>query len=246
MAVQAERAEQENYFIPMLDMVVGVLFIFIILLVFTYTVFKERYEDIQGLQSGTTIMVENFCDSLSDQKVDITCEPGEGRIVFKSDGMFETGKADLTEEGLRVVNLASRQLSNIIFCKATILDKAFDRSLLCRADQDYIKLDVLLIEGHSDTRPYRGSEYREFRNNRDLSSTRSEFFTDALYNNYPEFDRAVNQDCKSIFSHSGYGAKRPLNENCVGNADSACHKQNRRIEMRFIMELEHEPKRICS
>ena len=90
-------------------------------------------------------------------------------------------------------------------------------------------VEAIFIEGHTDTDPVKSDS--EFRDNWDLSTARAIKTYEFLIKCNPELDLIKNHEGESIFSVSGYEAKRPVAPN-----DTEQNKMlNRRIDLRFIM-----------
>jgi flagellar motor protein MotB len=85
-----------------------------------------------------------------------------------------------------------------------------------------------MIEGHTDSAPIAGGD------NLDLSAERSARIFRLFEQDAFELSNFKNKSGKPVLSVSGYGETRPANE-----ADPRAD-ENRRIDIRFIMELPKE------
>lgn len=82
-----------------------------------------------------------------------------------------------------------------------------------------------MIEGHTDSVPIANGD------NLNLSAARSTQILRLFEQDAPELSDFRNKSKKPVLSVSGYGATRPA------NPDDTTAPENRRIDIRFVMEL---------
>lgn len=215
---------ENNFFIPMLDMTVGVLFIFIILMVF----YALRYEEIvikQGLEEDSVKFINNLCDELDLGVVD--CDPLNKKIFLPGDDFFNSREVELNENGLLLAERFAAVVYDATDCY--IYEPRSEREGCTQEANFYI--GEISIDAHADVRPYRG----EYIDNIGLSQRRAFNFFKTLIELEPSFENFLNQKRQPVWKFSGYGATRPLFD-CDFN-DEVCHAKNRRVEITFANEL---------
>lgn len=93
-------------------------------------------------------------------------------------------------------------------------------------------LDTIFIEGHTDNRPYNNAQIK---GNWGLSTFRAISLWQFWSSELPEaerLNRLNNQDGDPLFSVSGYGETRPVNDQQSSEDD---YRLNRRIDIRFTI-----------
>ncbi|MEJ2816409.1 hypothetical protein [Caulobacter sp. CCG-8] len=99
--------EEESYFVSMTDMMVGMIFIFIILLMYYVLQFSttiSRFEDVN--QARAKIAVE-LKEELERRGVAVTIEENSSVLRLKDNVLFDSGQPDVKLEGRpKVVSLA--------------------------------------------------------------------------------------------------------------------------------------------
>ena len=222
----------------MLDMVIGILFIFIILLVVSASSYISTIIELQGLQQGTKVAVENICKDLEKRNIKFDCDPNLAKISFDGDNYFDSGKVILNNQGqANLIKIAST-IRGTVLCDVTHLPLSLKNSMNCDKD-DSISFNAIFIEGHADITPLGSISKQLYGNNLKLSALRAGNFYGRLGDHLPEIEDIKNQDCEPIFAVSGYGDKRPVKgaKNC-DLEDTECLSKNRRIELRFFSELD--------
>lgn len=220
--------EEENYFVSMTDMMVGLIFIFIIMLTFYALQFREETQRLDG--SGTREGVLNALNvRLETVGVDIEIDPETGVARLPERILFDSARAELKADGRRDVEELARALAAILPCHVDNLPRPAD------CPEARHRIESVYIEGHTDADAMAGGG--ALRDNWDLSVARATNTYRELVRAQPVLEtlcvrrRAGEGACQPVLSVSGYGAQRPV---AVG--DGIAQKQkNRRIDIRFIM-----------
>jgi flagellar motor protein MotB len=135
---------------------------------------------------------------------------------LKSDLLFQSGSADISQEGKRQIG----KIAKILVSKLQ--------------EEKYIMaIDTVFIEGHTDNKPISGA-YKNGRSwtNKELSSQRAiNTFSEMNFETNNEILSLRNIKNKSLLSYSGYAETRPL---CFEDSDE-CRNKNRRIEFYFTV-----------
>lgn len=168
-----------------------------------------------------------------DFRVEIDEKTGVIRLPQKE--MFATAEHDLSSDGIDNINKLSKVLGEILPCysKVNPQQKTY-YTLKCKGISEY-KIDAVFIEGHADARPF-SSPY--IKDNQELSTKRALSAYNAITSN-EKINNLKNNNDEFLLSVSGYGDKRPLP--CV-DAQNVCYSKDRRIDLRFVMEIPSEIK----
>ena len=231
-----EAPEEESYFVSMTDIMVGLLFIFIIMLMtfalqYRGTTATLKSADELAMEAKRKLLtdVENY---LQEHGVKVTVDMQQGVIRLPESVLFEKARADLGEGGRRAVGHVAQALAIALPCYVAA------RPPNCTGPRT-AWLDAVFIEGHTDDDPIRGGRFRD---NLELSAVRA-------VNTYRELTEPAaglsdapeqlasgkfltllrNRDQQPVLGFSGYGEQRPITR------DPAAKDQNRRIDLRFLM-----------
>lgn len=241
MATSKARArEEESYFISMTDMMVGLLFIFIIMLMYFALQYKDSDQQLRTADVTRTEILQKLEKSLKDQGVEVQIDTETGVLRLPDDVLFNRGETEPKAEGKAALQELARALEDIIPCYA--FDPSDDRPKRCPAATH--KIELLYIEGHTDST---GIYRPPIRDNWDLSTERAkrtrELLSEPARARDPEVKpilerllSAAPDDPTSapILSHVGQADSRPISR-------TATPDQNRRIDLRIIMAKPKPP-----
>lgn len=239
----------ENYFVSMTDMMVGVLFVFIILLMVFALNFRSQtdisQEQIQKLREAART-ARQIADEVTSQQAEI-----ENKIRKLNDAdrvraeILKRISDELKAQGLSVnvdeVNGVIRLGENAVNFEVNSPD------LSAKAEANVAKIskvladvlpqytsgvqnlpayiDTIFVEGHTDTT---GNDDRNWT----LSTERAVNTYRYLIQIDPSLRRLHNRNGKEIFSVSGYSSTRP-----VPGYDVSDYQVHRRIDLRFVMDV---------
>lgn len=248
--IHAEDGENDSYLASMSDLMVGMLFIFIIMLMAFALNFRQAEDENlrtlddaillleevarknEILEKGRLLVSENQAlrdrmltrmrGSLKEQGVDVSIE--ESGVLRLRDGLpFGSGDADLTGVTLKNAKALARVLELWVPCYSIRPDtQAQD----CPRDSVPV-LEAIFVEGHTDDQPISG----KFRDNWALSTARAANTYEVLKSAAPGLTALRNASGKALFGVSGYGEERPL----VANDSEKNRSLNRRIDIRFLL-----------
>lgn len=155
-------------------------------------------------------------DELIKEDINVDIDKENGNMRLKSDLLFQSGSADISQEGKRQIG----KIAKILVSKLQ--------------EEKYIMaIDTVFIEGHTDNKPI-SSAYKNGRSwtNKELSSQRAiNTFSEMNFETNNEILSLRNIKNKSLLSYSGYAETRPL---CFEDSDE-CRNKNRRIEFYFTV-----------
>ena len=231
-----------NYLAAISDLLLGLIFLFILLLVglaFQYKidveylnaqkkVLEREKERLTGALRARKEFLELVRDELnarnpSGGKAEIDTERG---ILRLPEGMlFDTGSAMLSPAAQDTIAVLAHSLASHLPCYVATSPP---QALECR-DKASVELDTIFIEGHTDRVPINTVAFRD---NWALSLERAKTTYDALLSKQSVLRDFRNDKNERLFTFSAYADTRPRTD--VGN-DLASLRQNRRIDIRFFV-----------
>jgi len=221
--------EEENYFVSMTDMMVGMIFIFIILLMYYALHFRDVTEQLTSADKTRTEILQQLEKSLKEKGVEVTIDTQNGVLRLPDAILFDSGKSELKPEGKVAVEKLAVALQDILPCY-TDLPPGTVRPSTCPPSHHHI--ESVYIEGHTDKD--RLAAIAGLKDNWDLSVVRATNTYRELTSYRPDLTGlcvARGSACAPVLSVSGYGPQRPID---TGTSEAA-KKHNRRIDLRLIM-----------
>jgi flagellar motor protein MotB len=220
-----------DYFASMTDLMLGLVFIFIIMLM----VFALDMRQAEHRMTDTTkkLSEANLArrDLLRDMtrilanKLPVTVDEENGTLQLGGDVLFPRGSADAYPEALGKLQLLGEALAAVLPCYA--VSPPTPAAASCSTHHPG-RLDAVYIEGHTDTTPIHTTR---FQNNWDLSAARASATFSRLVEAFPALGALKNDRQDALIGVSGYGEFRPVDD----SGTEAGMQRNRRIELRFIM-----------
>ena len=247
--------ESVNYFVPMTDMMVGVLFIFILML----TAFALDFRRTTDAQETALKVAQEVASKLDPLKSAVRQQMGlldkaqqdrrellqDIRTQLAAEGLSvqideASGVLRLDEDAVRFLpnhaDLVDRNKDNVGKI-ARVLERVLPKYVSCRGWQtsaclatEYTSLETLFIEGHTDTTGIDD-------NNWVLSTGRAVTTYRELIAVAPSLRLLRNNRDEEVISVSGYSSTRPIDSRAMRDA----WDRNRRIDLRFVME--NDPRR---
>lgn len=249
--------EDENYFISMTDMMVGVLFIFIIMLMVFAFNFRQQTDETKVLtaaQEEQLRRANELARQISDLRSQVAGEITEldradrartellETIQAKLDVVglkvtidSNTGVLRLTEDAIRFASTSST-LDDIamrnVDAVSRVLDDVLPAYAACPAPSPCPRsrthvIETVFIEGHTDRT---GSDSLNWT----LSTERAVNTYRRIVEYFPKLRALKNSSGREVLSVSGYASTRPADE----RAGSDANRANRRIDLRFVMEAD--------
>lgn len=201
-----DEEEQESIFASVVDLMVGVLFVFLLLLTYFALDFKASSEAVAKTQERRADLVQELSARLQEQNIPVTIDARGGVLRLPDRLLFSKGSADLTDAGRSVLTRLGAGLSDLLASYPG-------------------QIETVLIEGHTDGDPLSGAT--RYRDNYELSAARAIATRAALL----AADARLAQSARAVVGVAGYGPDRPL----APETDEAGKSQNRRIELRLIV-----------
>jgi len=261
-------AEGEGYFASVSDLMVGVLFVFLLMM----TVFALNYRDDTARLDATRAEVE----ALKAQNQLIFAKLHEAATALQHElqdreqmraGLLRRLAQRLNSAGISfVVDQESGVLhlsdavpfatgsSDLTLPTAkhtvSVLAKVLADILPCFSHDgtrgvcepgDAAILETVLVEGHTDRQQYQAlsPQQSEAENDR-LSTARALTVFAAIRQSEPSLDALKNPGGQPLLGVSGYGQRRPLPGTEAGSDEALT--RNRRIDLRFVLSARNSEK----
>jgi chemotaxis protein MotB len=224
----------EDYFASMTDLMLGLIFVFIIMLmVFALDMrqAEHRLNDTTSALTETNLARRDLLRDIArllQGKLPVTIDEENGTLQLGGDVLFPKGSAEAYAEALPKLRLLGEALHQVLPCYAVATVAA---SCTTRHQG---RLDAVFIEGHTDTTPIRTTR---FQSNWDLSAARASATFGELVAGFPDLGALKNDRAGALIGVSGYGEFRPVDD----GASPEAMQRNRRIELRFIMATPAAP-----
>lgn len=259
MAVEEEGSTEDgdNYFVSMTDMMVGVLFVFIIMLMVfaldfrTKTEVRDNANDVarevarklETLQKNVKAEIATMDRSqetrrhllatlkteLASDGMDVKVDEANGVLRLTEDAVrFDIGRSVLPERARLNVEKIAQVLDRVIPFYVACQAEAGQSK--CRKQRD-ASIETVFIEGHTDPTGARGADDQS---NWQLSVERSANTYREMVTAAPGLRTLRNTQNEEIISVSGYASTRPID---AGDNREA-YARNRRIDLRFVMEVD--------
>jgi chemotaxis protein MotB len=235
------RDAEDSYLASLSDLIIGVLFVFIILLMafaLNYRVAQtdadvkqqeltKRNQQLSDAHNERKELLERVQKTLRDKGIPVEIDINNGVLRLPESLLFDSGKAELRDTGVEALRIVAQNLSQILPCYAT----SKSPSIKCVATEKKARrLEAIFIEGHTDNVPIHNVSFKD---NWDLSVARAKGTYLALTKGAPELEQMENERAQPLLSFSAYAERRPI----VPNDSDNGRRKNRRIDLRFIMAV---------
>lgn len=220
--------EEESYFISMADMMVGLLFVFIILLLYFALQFQQKSRALSDAGEVRARLLTELQRDIkrTDPTLDVKIDPVTGVLTMPAAILFAKGDDHLSAAGQQAIGIVGSAMERVLPCY-TLPRRTVGCSYVTERS-----IDAIFVEGHTDSDHFAGNG--RMSDNLDLSAFRATNTFRALRGAAPALDSLRNSAGESILSVSGYGEARPVPGNPgVTEADKS---RNRRIDLRFLMD----------
>jgi len=246
---QRDEAE-ESYFVSMTDVMVGLLFIFIIMLMAFALMLKDEQAEtaatradvlesvravqdevsrLRGLENERTEMLRDIESRLDQRGIDVILREGSGVLQLPDELLFASDERTLDADGRTAVGHLADVLDTVLPCYTRVPD-ALEAQATCPGERtSRLRLEAVFLEGHTDKQG--PQDY-----NWDLSADRAINTFRALDAEAAVATNLRNDEGKFLFSVAGYGENRPV----VQGETAEELRRNRRIDLRFVMNLNYE------
>lgn len=231
----AHHEEDEGYFVSMSDMLTGLLFVFVILLLFFALQARQITQELTGANEARKELLAELQERLKREGLQVEIDPVTGVLRLPDEVLFESASPALSQNGVLAVAKVANAMAAVLPCYT----EDHPRLTCPPGKRSIYRIDALFVEGHTDKQRFvRGGRDT----NIDLSTQRAINTYLALLNRQPDLDelqtqyRGLGTDEDRpvpILSVSGYGPKRPIPGH--DTFDPKDLSKNRRIDLRFLM-----------
>ncbi|WP_295531272.1 OmpA family protein [Novosphingobium sp. Chol11] len=230
--------EEESYFVSMSDMLVGLLFVFVILLVYFAITFKQKEDYLVGAGEARKKLLKQLEKDIEQKLpgVDVVINRETGILRLPEEVLFESNEYELSPRGQAAIKTVAAILASRLPCYTKSTEP---NGLQCVGPEESHRIDTLLVEGHTDADPIRGD--LTGLGNLDLSARRATRTYLALTQAQPGLDKLTNGDSvypTPVLGVAGYGPHRPVSDDAGRPLPQNTAPQkalHRRIDLRFIM-----------
>lgn len=218
----------ESYFVSLNDLLVGMLFIFIILLMafaLSYQSAERKLKDELGERTSARAgLLDRLEAALKKEGIPVVVDRKNGVLRLPESTLFPSGSADLDESGRHALQVLATTMAELLPCYS---DARVERKH-CPEGADRI-LEAVYVEGHTDNVPINTARFAD---NWELSSARAirtyNFMADAA----PTLRDIRNASgAATLFGASAYADQRPVRANSTPQGRA----ENRRIDVRFLL-----------
>lgn len=208
----------EHFFTSFTDLLVGVIFLFMLLLmVFALNLKNAAPPKIVSEEIRRDIIVE-VAKRMQQRGMPVAMDLPNGLIRLPESLLFGSGEWKLSEKGEQTVRGLAEVLGEVTPC-------ASQSALPCNWVKQPLYLDSVLVEGHTDKQPFTSPEGY---GNWELSAFRAITVYKAMTETQQALEKSItNTSGQPILGVSAYGERRPVNTSELD--------PNRRIDIRFIM-----------
>lgn len=217
---------EEGYFVSISDLMIGLLFIFIIILMAFAIKYRSAEEELTNNDVIRKLLLEEIQKDLKNNGVVVYVDIGNGVLRLPESLLFPSGTAILSPEGENNVAILAGVLGKILPCYSKT--SSVQEPSSC-SPQTKGKLESVFIEGHTDEVPIHTAKYKS---NWNLAADRALYTYQTLIERQPQLDELVNAASQRLLSVSAYEARRPWIPSPINDEQ---RKQNRRIDLRFLM-----------
>ena len=213
---------EESYFISMTDMMVGLVFVLMVMLVYYALQYHQTTTELTDTKVRRTQLLEHLQARLKAEHLNVVIDTDAGVLRLPEDVLFDKGSDAVKPEGLQ----ALRKVGLAMLAEAPCFTQA-KTPPGCPVTQS--GLESVFVEGHTDSDQMSGA-----RDNWNLSADRAVNTYRALMSQTPALESIRNarlrpSDPQPLFGVSGYGPTRPV----APETSEANKRLNRRIDIRF-------------
>lgn len=216
-----------SYLASASDLMIGLLFVFIILVVVLALEQRRQAIEIEAAKNELRGQADprgkvtgTIGQAMLAAMPTVRIDPVTGVISLPEDVLFPIGRAELGAQGRAALRAAVDGLVEVLPCYVANQKVASG----CAGNRAGHEIDTIYIEGHTDSRPMARGAY----DNTSLSLDRARAVHAALVEQSP-LSGYRNRLAQPLFSFSAYGDKRLLPG--IDPTDA----RNRRVDLRIVL-----------
>lgn len=209
------------------DLMAGLVFIFIITLMIFALTFGRASARLLDAKTARTAILNKLKDRLGKENLVVEIDYDEGILRLTENTInFRRGEWKALPAHWERIDILAKVLSEVLPCFVHDSNGIPCSPKVADSNKYASKIDALLVEGHTDSVRIIGGRLR---NNFELSGARATFVLNRLTESKPALNALENCRGRKILSISGYADLRLLEKD-------PNHANNRRIDLRFLME----------
>jgi flagellar motor protein MotB len=216
----------EGYLASSADLMIGILFIFIIMVVYLAVEIKRIQANTGHSVDPVQSLVDVVGQRLQQEGVRVELDPDSGVIALPSDALFDSGSAIPTGEALQAIQKMDEVLSEVLPCYVA---SAVRRKDCSRLNSRGVELETVMIEGHTDSDQYKNAPEQNWH----LGLDRARFIFEELGKH--ALGQFRNRKGQSLLGVSSYADTRPAKASLNPLNSKA---KDRRVELRFILSYQ--------
>lgn len=218
-----------SYLASASDLMIGLLFIFIILVV-VLALEQRRQETeldtVKGAADPRASVTDVIGKALKDAKLDVRVDPASGVISLPSDTLFTFGSSSLSASASQAIRDARERLAVALPCYVAS-ERSHVTGPQCAHNRGGHEIDTIFLEGHTDS-----VANSKPGGNLGLSFDRARAIQQVLLGEGSSLTPFRNSAEQPIFSYSAYGADRLL------PGIDGTSAQNRRVDLRIVLKYQ--------
>ena len=219
-SVNSEQVEESGYMASASDLMIGILFIFIVMVMVLLS--RKPEQPPEPPADPLAAVVQAIGARLQNAGVPVTINQASGVISLPADTLFARGSADLESLGVRTLRQSTEQLQQVLPCY--IYSQRRQLPADCPPNPQQVEIETILIEGHTDSVPLHRGDY----NNWHLGLDRARAVYKVL--NAANMQSFRNEREQPVFGIGSYADERPSSKDNEA--------QNRRVELRFVLAFQ--------
>lgn len=228
MTLETEEST-EHFFTSFTDLLVGVIFLFILLLMVFALNLKnpDISKPVVTTEEVRAGILKEIANRMQARGMPVTLDLANGVVRLPESLLFESGQWELLPQGKAAVEALAQVLTEVLPCAA-------QGPIPCQWNAQSITIDSVLIEGHTDNRPFAGPQGY---GNWELSAFRSIAVYKVMTAMAPELEQTiVNTNNQPLLGVSAYADRRPVVADALD--------PNRRIDVRLNMRANNQPQAV--
>lgn len=223
----------EGYLASSADLMIGILFIFIIMVVYLAIEIKRIQTSDGRSKDPVRTLVEEIGQRLKAKGIGVQLDPDSGVISLPADALFNKGAHIPREDALSTIKSTSDVLGEVIPCYVTAAKR---KGPGCQQlNKKSVELETVMVEGHTDSDQYANDPDKNWH----LGLDRARFIFNELERG--DLGALKNRKGQPILGVSSYADTRPTKSAKAESDKDTGHDvkaKDRRVELRFILSYQ--------